>query len=171
MAFIICSSKTCHGCFQITVTLKKNSRFYQSNIYFSSNLSFKACTTLGRNSCHQQWIQGAEAVRLQGQISCLLLLPVGLVSNNLWHTLHYHFACVARIAAGQSMFLTVCLLFLLQHICLPYWDHCIQRSCTWVSRHQYRGGRLLSGLPVHPSGLVRLLTQLHLHALRLNGWR
>lgn len=57
----------------------------------------------------------------------------------------------------------MCSFSLLQHICLPHWDHCIQWSCAWVSCHQYRGGRLLRRLPVHPPGMVRSLSQLDPH--------
>lgn len=47
----------------------------------SSYRSFKAGAALGGNGRHQRWIQGGEAVGLQGQISRLLLLSSGLVSD------------------------------------------------------------------------------------------
>lgn len=132
----------CRGC--------KTCWLYQP-MYLSSRLSFKACTTLGRNSRHQRWIQGGEAVRLQRQIPRLFLLSPGLVST-IWHT-RYIITRVAGNAARQRAFWRS--FFLSQHVCLPHWDHCVRRSCARVPSHQYRGGRLLRRLPVHPPGLVR----------------
>lgn len=126
----------------------------------SSYYSFKACTTLGGNSCHQWWIQGGEAFRLHRQIPRLFLLSPGLVSN-IWHT--HRFINIVRISAFSYVFV----LIFLQHICLSHGDHCIRRPRAWVSCHQHGGGRLLCWLPVHSSGLVSL--QL-VRAIHWNDW-
>lgn len=81
---------------------------------------------------------------------------------DLWVTSGTHIALPSLHLSGRdfcaSIINSLKLLLCLQHICLPHWDHCIQRSCAWVPCHQYRGGRLLCRLPVHPPGLVRLLS-------------
>lgn len=86
-------------------------------------------------------------------------LDLWVTSENTRHILIL-FVLPYRCAA-EHILLRTCLSCLLQHIRLPHWDHCVQRSCAWVSGHQHRGGRLLCRLPVHPFGLVRMLSPLH----------
>lgn len=87
-------------------------------------------------------------------------LDLWVTSENTSHILTlfvspYHYA-------AEHIHMPTCSFCVLQHICLPHWDHCVQWSCAWVSGHQHRGGRLLCRLPVHPLGLVRMLSPLHL---------
>lgn len=82
------------------------------------------------------------------------------------HTLHYHVAHSAGIAAQHCSQVKAFVLFSLQYICLSDWDHCVQWSSARVSSHQHGGGRLLSRFPVHTLGLVRLP-----FPSQFNGWR
>lgn len=119
-------------------------------VHFFFYFSFKACPQLGRNCCHWWGIQGAKAVRLQGEISCFLFLSFGLVRMS-W--IYYCKITLSFLECKHVKY--VIMVFLLQHIRLPHWDHCFQRSRAWISGHQYWGGRLLGGFPVHPFSLVR----------------
>lgn len=67
-----------------------------------SACSFQACATLGGNRCHQRWIQGAEVVRLQREISGLFLLPSGLVSTFLGLLFGYQMCSWGRESAVGS---------------------------------------------------------------------
>ena len=86
-------------------------------------------------------------------------LDLWVTSENARHILIL-FVLTYRCAA-EHVLMQTCSSCLLQHIRLPHWDHCVQRSCAWVSGHKHRGGRLLCRLPVHPLGLVRMLSPLH----------
>lgn len=132
---------------------------YSSFIFISVfYFSFKAGTAVGGNSCHQRWIQGAEAVWLQREICCLFLLSTGLVSN-IWNkSWQSHFIRAAGGATPADHTLMWVFLCVRQHIRLPHRDHCIQRSCARVPCHQHWGDRLFCGLAVYAPGLVRLLS-------------
>lgn len=120
--------------------------------------SFKASTAMGGNSCHQRWIQGAEAVWLQREICCLFLLSTGLVSNILNKSWQCHFIKVVGGTTPAVHTLMWVFLCVRQHIRLSHRDHCIRRSCARVPCHQHWGDRLFCGLTVYASGLVRLLS-------------